>query len=148
MSSFETDLTNFVNSIDALTEIGTRLYWSRAPSRSASNEPLPPPYIVADVISYTPDQHQQGTTGNVNSVIQFDCYGQTYPQASAMHDALEANLDGWRNTQMGDTPVSYIELQNSPTYHNNPQHGNEIGTFRRSVDFVFVYCKGAINHAA
>lgn len=142
--SFGTDLTNYINSIDGLD---APLYWGRAPSGQRDGSPFPLPYVIADVISYVPDQHQQGTTGNVNSVVQFDCYAQTYPLAEAMHDALEANLDGWRNTQMGDTPVRYIDLQNSPTYHTNPQHGDEVGTFRRAVDFAFIYCKGAISHA-
>lgn len=73
--------------------MGQKITWARRSQGST------PPAIVLHLIDGVPDYHAAGPSGLVESRVQADCYGKSYPEAKAAANALKSVTSGTRFAQ-------------------------------------------------
>ena len=104
--------------------VSTRIHWGRAPQGA------PPPYVVLQVISGSPDYTMQGSSGYRQSRVQADVYSQSYTGAKKISRAVTSSLSGRRTGQIQSIfPDGERDLPAADA-------GEVTNLFRVSLDFM------------
>lgn len=99
------------------------------------------PAIVFHLIGSDPHYADQGTTGLVDSLIQFDCWGETYADAKRAARAVKAALQDFEGTT-GGVEFQAVFLENEQDF---PPSGNNQSEYlhRTKLDFNPWHNEGA-----
>lgn len=126
----ETDLYTYLTGKSGITdEVSTRIYPSRVPQGESM------PAIVYSIVTSDSGRDQTGVNGLVRTIMQLDCYGDTYADARNAHEAVRTNFDGYRGT-MGSTVVRRVTRLNDISRFTKPEHAGDKGRYRLSSDYA------------
>ncbi len=108
--------------------VGNRIDWGR---RSGRKPVLPA--IVLTRISGTRDLDLHGASGLVDSIVQADCYGETYASAKGAARALRDAVNGRSFTERG-VVIQRISIDSERD--TNERDGQARDLFRTSLDLT------------
>lgn len=111
--------------------VGTAIYPVQAPQNAS------PPWIRWQRISRTTDRALDRAESVVETRVQFDCIGDTYPASRALAEAVRQALQDWNSATAGIEDAACV---------NNRDYYEQIADkfyFTSAVDFIITHQAGA-----
>lgn len=118
--------------------VGTRIYPQHAPEQKTF------PYVTYQRISGRRWKTLASNSGVAVVRIQFDAWGATYAQASAVRAAIASWVDSFGPGFVGGSSGSglcalNVDIEDERDRYDDPSHGDEIGEHCCSIDLVITY---------
>ncbi len=114
-------------------QVGTRIFPDTAPQKT------PLPYITLHFISDPGEHHVGGASKLALPVMQVDVWAKTGPDRKAAANAVRDTLDTLTRVKKGGLFIMNARLTDQRDDYIEPGDGEEIGVFRKSMDFVIHY---------
>lgn len=94
-----------------------------------------PPYIVITEIDHDPMKHLGSTTGMASSDIDIDCYGDTWPTADSLADAVADFLKDYSGAASTDT-INAVLWEGRQREALEPGDGSDTWRYLVSLSFT------------
>ena len=119
-----------------LAIVGTSVYASRAPQKTAAQTPVQPRIVYQLLPGSRRHYHTTGASGLVEADIELLCIEKTYAKARILYEAIRNEIDGFSGT-WGTTAIDQCLLSTPTDATGNPTQGDDMG-------FPCVSCVAAI----
>lgn len=97
------------------------------------------PYIILQIVAGTPDYHLGGEIGDLNKIVQVDCYAATEIEAEAIADAVRlAPLSGYTGL-MHEIQVKWVQIVAERELLQGPVDSSGRATWRKSIDYRITF---------
>lgn len=134
----EEDLYDYILACGEVTAlIGTRLYALEAPKEAVR------PYIVYEILTRDRDDAQQGETGLVRMIVQYDCQAEGklsgYDTVRAIEESLRSRFYKFYHRAMGTSFVQSAEITDCTDDDTPPVFADAQGIYHSRVDLEIWY---------
>ena len=134
MASIKESIFDYLTGKTQITDVvGIRIFPQIAPVSAIK------PYIVYQIVVDPGHHHMLAAAKIASPTFQFDCYGESSPDAEETMEALRNVLDGLTRIVQTGLSIQRASLVNMRDFLDPPDDGSEIPTFRVSADYRIWY---------
>jgi hypothetical protein len=116
--------------------VGNRIFGSRFPGNTT--KPTLPAIVYFTYWSDT-IRALDGPAALRFKKVQIDCYGEKYPDAVELADAVRVLFEGFKGTLTNGVVVQSAEIQSEQDFTQEPGHPTQGFVYRRILEIVFRY---------